>query len=243
MDTSRAFEGLQKEAEKLKWSELSKILDILPKILEKYEKKFTCLPNKTKTHVVDAMGKTLESSLNFTDQTIALLRKHQRDSGPKSGHGIGNRQVLQYDRVGRCITNLAQVASQFDGSVPAFTLTPEGPIANLSKPSFVSSPVPSDKDIKPEPIERDFNSKGRGPLASGTGLSGVITSFQVDVELKPSKLPPTLCEGQDSSIKHAEEVNHSSSGSGKALKGMGVTVADIQPHKVRTLGRVSFSFY
>jgi hypothetical protein len=128
-----ACESLQEEAKTLKWATLSKVLENLAGILGKYDgDRFRSLPTKTKRLVVDAMGGALERSLDFTDQTIALLQERQRESGPKGGHGMEDTQVSQYSRVGRCITSLADVASQFDGSVVASHLASEIPVANLS---------------------------------------------------------------------------------------------------------------
>ncbi|KAH8587426.1 ankyrin repeat-containing domain protein [Bisporella sp. PMI_857] len=132
--TSAAYESLQKEAENLNWSELPKVLEMLPGILGTYnEDLFRNLPTETKKHVVNAMGKALESSLDFTDQTIALLQEHQKESTRKGVDSMGDMQ--QYLRASRCVTSLAHVASQFEG--------------------FVSR---SGSDIKPWPQE-DFESK------------------------------------------------------------------------------------
>lgn len=112
--------SLQKEAETLKWSELPKVLEMLPGILTKYnEDKFRNLLIETKTRVVNAMSRILASSLDFTDQTIALLQEHQRASTRNGIDSVADSQ--QYLRVSRCITNLAQVASQFEGLVLALT--------------------------------------------------------------------------------------------------------------------------
>jgi hypothetical protein len=133
--TIAVCESLQEEAGNLKWATLSKVLENLAGILRKYdEDRFRSLPTKTKRLVVHAMGRALERSLDFTDQTIALLQEHQRESGPKGGHGVEDTQVSQYSRVGRCITNLAEVASQFDGSVVASHPISEIPVANLNHP-------------------------------------------------------------------------------------------------------------
>jgi hypothetical protein len=132
--TSAACEGLQIETEKLKWSELSKVLENLHGILRKYDEDLVRnLPAETKTLVANAMRKTLVSSLGFTDQTIALLQE-ERKSSRKCGHGAGDTQVSQYYRVSWRITNLAQVASQFDGSVLSSHLASEIPVVNLSHP-------------------------------------------------------------------------------------------------------------
>lgn len=126
--TIAACESLQEEAENLKWATLSKVLGSLAGILRKYdEDRFRSLPPKTKGLVVHAMGRALERSLDFTDHTIALLQG-------KGGHGVEDTQASQYSRVGRCITNLAEVASQFDGSVVASHLASEIPVADLSHP-------------------------------------------------------------------------------------------------------------
>jgi hypothetical protein len=95
--------------------------------------------------VVDAMGKTLENSLDFTDQTIALLRNHQRESGTKGGHGVEGADVSHYDRVRRCTTNLAQVASQFNKLVLTSHLTSKVPVTNLSQPVLCLHLTPINK--------------------------------------------------------------------------------------------------
>ena len=123
--TIAACESLQEKAEILKWATLSKVLENLAGILRKYDKeRFRSLRPETKKHVVHAMRGALERSLDFTDQTIALPQEH----------GVEDTQVSQYARVGQCITNLAEVASQFDGSVIASHLASEIPVANLSHP-------------------------------------------------------------------------------------------------------------
>lgn len=133
--TIAACKSLQEEAENLKWAALSKALENLAGILRKYdEDRFRSLPTKTKGLIVHAMGRALERSLDFTNRTIALLQEHQRESGPNGGHGVEDTQVSQCFRVGQCITNLAEVASQFDGSVVGPHLTSEIPVANLSHP-------------------------------------------------------------------------------------------------------------
>ena len=130
-ETSTACKNPRKEAETLKWSELSKVLEMLPGILGRYDENlFRNFPAETKKRVVHAMGGTLENSLANTDQVIALLQEHQRVSDQK-GRDIA-RDPQQYFRVSRCITNLAHVAWQFDGSVLASHLAPEILIVNLS---------------------------------------------------------------------------------------------------------------
>jgi hypothetical protein len=130
-ETSTACKNPRKEAETLKWSELSKVLEMLPGILGRYDENlFRNFPAKTKKRVVHAMGGTLENSLANTDQVIALLQEHQRESDQKGRNIVGDPQ--QYLRVSRCITNLAHVASQFDGSVLASHLASETLVVNLS---------------------------------------------------------------------------------------------------------------
>jgi hypothetical protein len=128
-----ACETLQKEGEFLKSSELSKVLEMLAGILRKYDEAiFRNFPPATKRQVVYTMEVSLKRSLGFTDNFIALMQQHQRESEQKGKGTMGDPQ--QYHKVSQCIANLKLTASQFDRLVITLRLASKIAVADLSHP-------------------------------------------------------------------------------------------------------------
>jgi hypothetical protein len=115
-EANLAFKSLQEKAVTLNRLQLAQVLQNLSTILGKYDSSAVIkLSFETKKRVIDAMEKALACSLDYTDHTIAVHYEYERWLNLESGHIVDSSQDLQSDRVSLCITNLVQVATQFDG--------------------------------------------------------------------------------------------------------------------------------